>query len=340
VNNLEVVLIHLGGPVPKYLISNILNIQAQFPNISLNLIVDEMSSKGARRIPGLKYHFYSPSPEVDRKLIASFAHVPFRGGYWRLTYERIIALTDFHQSIPTSPILHIESDILTLENFPMREISQLSSTHWLASDGEKDVASLIFIPNLEESLFLKQELLSELSMGQFTSDMQSLHRIRQENPTRIKLFPSMFSDAKMYGGIFDPAAYGMWLTGIDPRNNFGLTKYFDTQTIEAANFYVKPQELEYSLKNGNLFANSSSGERLPIYCLHIHSKNKRLLSTGYLRPLARMVEKAESRKTETSFSFSVLLGTLWMNIGQGTLVEYLGNIPPVRKIWRILNSKN
>lgn len=337
-NNLEVVLVHLGSRLPNYLISNILNIQSQFPNIPINLVVDELSANGLRRIPGVCYYTYSPSPEVDQKLIDSFDHISFRDGYWRLTYERLIALTDFQQSKPDMPILHLESDILIFRNFPMEEIGDLGSIHWFASDRERDVASLVFIPNQQESLFLKRELLSELSMGKFTSDMKTLHKIRRDYPDRVHIFPSIFSEARESGGIYDPAAYGMWLTGIDPRNNFGLTKYFDTKTIEAANFYVKPQEFHYLLEDGNLFAENDLEERLPIYCLHIHSKNERLLSPGYFEPLRKILEKLERSNTQTSFSFSILLRTLWMNIQQHTLVEYLGNIPMVRRIRIILNS--
>ena len=336
-NNLEVVLIHLGSRLPNYLTSNILNIQSQFPNIPLNLVIDELSSKGLRRIPGVNYYTYSPSSEVDRKLIDSFDHVSFRNGYWRLTYERLIALTDFHLTKPGARILHLESDILIFKNFPMEEIRNLDSIHWSASDKERDVASLVFIPNQQESLFLKAELLSELSTGKFTSDMKTLHKIRQDFPDRVHLFPSIFSVARESGGIYDPAAYGMWLTGIDPRNNFGITKYFDTKTIDAANFYVRPQDYRYLLEDGNLFAESNLEERLPIYCLHIHSKNKSLLSPGYIKSLQKILEKLEGQNTRASFSFSILLTTLWMNIRQQTLLAYLGNIPIVRQIRMILN---
>ena len=338
--NLEIVLVHLGGKVPSYLITNILNMQSQFPNTPINLVVDKLSFKSSPKIPGINYYNYSPAEEVNQKLTESFGHVAFRNGYWRLTYERLLALTDFHLSRSESSILHIESDILTFPNFPINELHQLDSIHWLASDRERDVASLIFLPNRDASVFLKRALLSALSTGQFVSDMLVLHNIREQYPTHIKLFPSLFSAVDKLGGLYDPAAYGMWLTGIDPRNNFGLTRYFDTETIEAANFYVKPHEFEYMLEGGNLFAKSTSGKELPIYCLHIHSKNKALLSSSYPQTLERILKKARKRKTRTSFSFTVLLRVLWMNIQQGTLIDYLGNIPSVRKIRKILNSDN
>ena len=53
----------------------------------------------------------------------------------------------------------------------------------------------------------------------------------QEGSERKELSDDLSRDFVKFGGIFDPAVFGMWLTGSDPRNYYGKQIIFDTKEI-------------------------------------------------------------------------------------------------------------
>jgi hypothetical protein len=70
-----------------------------------------------------------------------------------------------------------------------------------------------------------------------------------------------------FNGIFDPAQYGQWLGGIDPRN--GQSIPFTFSNSEAI---VEPNTFDYEIGDDGRYWIVSNTSKYPIYLLHIHSK--------------------------------------------------------------------
>jgi len=77
---------------------------------------------------------------------------------------------------------------------------------------------------------------------------------------------------ELFKGIFDPAQYGQWLGGIDPRNNEAKSGPFIYSNSSAL---IEPKEFKYIIeKNGRYnIIYKDLNICYPIYLLHIHSKH-------------------------------------------------------------------
>ena len=83
------------------------------------------------------------------------------------------------------------------------------------------------------------------------------------------------SNLDKFNGIFDPAQYGQWLGGIDPRNGESGPFLFvnenpDNENIKVDKFHYEKETVD-SLERYR--AINKDGNSYPIYLLHIHSKN-------------------------------------------------------------------
>ena len=148
------------------------------------------------------------------------------------------------------------------------------------------------------------------------------------------------SEKDVFDGIFDPQALGMWLAGIDPRNNYGVTRIHSEEIFENGISIVNPTEERFSIdKNGNIYFEISK-EKLPIFNLHVHSKNRKLFSKQWISEITRLIDLANKRKTLIrEFNLHVLISLLIANYRNGTLVLYLYNYPLVKTTFsRIKNS--
>jgi hypothetical protein len=131
------------------------------------------------------------------------------------------------------------------------------------------------------------DALSKLTMELLTPDdsneMQKSSRFFNKNKLTTRYLPSIplssaihltedqqyfiSNNFDKFKGIFDPAQYGQWIGGIDPRNGPSVPFTFsNTATL------VQPNKFEYRLGDDNRYYIKDGGEEFPIYLLHIHSK--------------------------------------------------------------------
>lgn len=352
--NLIITLVHLGKqPDPHYWL-NLNKISRDFPSNQVCAVV----SKGVERDPILSseitvYEYTSP-PDVEKIFELHKYDHNFRGGFWRYTLERLFAITQFHETLPDKKILHVESDVLLLPNFPFSKIENLDVLSWCRFNEVKDVSSILYIPDLESSLTLREKLLDELKVDNTLTDMTILNRISRNDPG-IHIFPSMSSelpklqnrlnlmcDPKEYkicsnddfNGIFDPAAVGMWLTGLDPRNYYGITKIHDRGIIDNGDSYVDASQYTYKFDAKNQLCISGDGISIELFCLHIHSKNLKLFGDGWEDELRNFVELSKSKKPINKFHFAVFVDLILVNIRQKTLLSLLIGIPILQRLRR------
>jgi len=354
---LRLVFVQLGPEKAPHLWLNIERVSEQFPEIEINLVVD-LQVKVPKYIPkSVKTFLYRPKIEEQILLNRIFKSSSFRHGFWKYTFERLLALTEFHIQIGEGSILHIESDLLLMPNFPFKDFEQIETLAWMKVDKFRDTAALLYSPNKEESFWLSKTILSILATGEPVTDMTILRQIADSSPHKVSELPTFTKGMESLRcenigqtrveisdipkstfpkfGVFDPAAIGMWLTGIDPRNNYGTTIYFDTQGILRGGTYLDPSQFRYQF-TGNELLGIVGTEAIPIWCLHVHSKNLGLFSDVWKTKLLEIISL--SNKGEILFRRSVigLLRLLFSNLSQGTLLSYLLNTPKALVVRKVL----
>ena len=267
---MDLVLVHLGPAKAPHVIGNIKHLKREFPESKITLISTKDSHPRIESIQGIE-HFKYIRAESDRRHLELLSHNKiFRNGFWVHSLERIYALNQWSLSQSIGQFLHIESDVLVMPTFPLKEIEEFNKLHWTKFNSERDVATFIFSPNKKEFDWLTNEVMQEVITDAHTTDMSALSRIAKKNPKRIDYFPSKPNKEDSTGiGLYDPAAFGMWLTGQDPRNHKGfLIKYCNLSDSE-----IQPEQFNFKF-GGNRLIITKNGKPYLLHNLHIHSKRR------------------------------------------------------------------
>lgn len=359
-SNLDPVYVSLGQNIPNYLIDAIKRHNSIFPDKVPTIIV----SKNIKRL-GLKLgncHIFEYESELETEnILRNLSHdKKFRNGFWRYTLERIFALEQFHRVNQDRKLIHIEGDVLLFPNFPWQTFEKINKLSWGGFSKSHDVAALLFSPSSDRTSRLATFIRTLAKEFTDITDMTALFKFREKYPEEVIVLPSwakklqkekLFIDEDLkalslenskrdvFDGIFDPQALGMWLAGIDPRNNYGVTRIHSEEIFDNGISIVNPIEERFSIDNhGNMYFEISK-EKLPIFNLHVHSKNRKLFSKQWVFEITRLVELANNRKTLIrEFNLHVLISLLNTNYRNGTLAPYLYNHPLIKTtISRIKN---
>lgn len=303
-----------------------------------------------------RVHYYTYKPELKVSKILDELNIDskFRGGFWRYSLERLFAVTQHHQDFPQDSLIHLESDVLPLRNFPFNSFENLGKLAWSKVDSNRDVAAIVFSPSLEASDWLSEQMIKEVGSASETDDMRVLGKVSGKNPEHIDILPSLPSETSnlqnqklrwteselnlissnfsKFDGIFDPAGIGIWLTGTDPRNYFGATRKFDRKIdIDSHNFVI-PGNVGYSVNSENCLTFQSEGKTTNIYSLHIHSKNLKYFSEKFEEHLIEDVRKSRFDQVQLEFSVRVLLNLIKHNLEKGTFLQFLSWLPGLRRL--------
>jgi len=350
----DAVFIHLGESPCSHLWLNLSRTAKLFPDIQTHLIIDSKVHK--KKIPGNVNVIYWEESDSTKDWEES-RDLVFRRGFWKYSINRLFALECFHQILGSIPILHIESDILLLPNFPWERISKLGKCYWQPYNSERDVASLLFSPNLKTTTELKSKLMQFLKLNPRHTDMTILREISKVEGRNIGYFPILCNDIpelfnKNYefdkdtivnrnekyfaDGIFDSAALGMWLLGHDPRNTYGKFLLHEDSLIKQGKTPIDPRRVTFQVSDeGNLFANSSEeySPKVPVWSLHVHSKELRLFDDRWKHTLNKYVSLSKtSPSLITEFRGKAVWSMLRDNIATGTPLRFIGGLPFLHKL--------
>lgn len=353
---LRVVFVQLGSEKVPHLWLNIERVLEQFPDVEINLVVDSQVKVPINTSNSIKTFLYTPKIQEQVLLNGIFKSSSFRNGFWKYTFERLLALTEFHIQNSEGSILHIESDLLLMPNFPFKSFEQIDTLAWMKVDEQRDTAALLYSPNKEESTWLSKTIICILESGESVTDMTILRQIADSNPHKVIGLPTFTNGMESFRnenareildipkntfpklGIFDPAAIGMWLTGIDPRNNYGTTIYFDTQGILRGGTYLDPSKFRYQFTENELLGVFGTN-RIPIWCLHVHSKNLDLFSEAWKTKLQDLIFLSKNGEILYRRSAMGLFRLIISNLKQGTLLSYLLNTPKALFVRKVLLKK-
>ncbi len=300
--------VHLGPTKVPHLWKNIAATKRKFPTSTITLIYSDKVH--ARRVRSLNIdgYFYETKSADEVILNAQALGSNFRGGFWRYSLERLIALDAWHRvSDPKNPFIHIESDILLFRNFPIDNFEKIEKLAWIKFNETHDVSAILYSPGSRATSWLGEQIRRELTLDNRLTDMTVLSRIQKLFTDKVEYLPTLSHYNSIYfEGIFDGASIGMWLNGRDPRNNYGIVK----RHMPMGESLDKAESLRFRIYQQGLHVTNVSGE-FPLYNLHVHSKNRTLLSIAYLIPLKADLLRAKYKVFSTTFSplalFSILV---------------------------------
>jgi hypothetical protein len=202
----------------------------------------------------------------------------FRNGFNVFTSARFFYIYELMKHYDLTDVIHIENDVLIYYNVDdvLKEKLDKTKIYIPFDTFNRNIASILYIP--DHNIFGK----ALKHYNYETNDMYIFSEIKR-NTNLIENFPIFVSDESKdeeyqfvtqnfdkFKMIFDAAAIGQYLGGIDERNIPGDTRGFVNETcvIKYNNYSFHRKEHEniarpFIMINGVLF---------PIFNLHIHSK--------------------------------------------------------------------
>ena len=358
--DLVAVFVHLGKSPAKHLWLNLQRHQQIFPKIRTYLILDER--RHLKNIPsGIDVYLFKRESEFLVNDALNSHDQKFRRGFWRFSLERLFALAEFHKAIPENSILHIESDVFLLPNFPWNNLSRSQKPMWNNYNTQRDVSALLFYPNYQihyKTILKMQDLLVE---DPSHTDMTILAELRNRYSDEFNFFPSLSQDIPelknslneceldfverlknpdvFQNGVFDAAPIGMWLLGHDPRNNYGKAFIHDPSPIISGDSLVDPSNVDYEInEQGHLLLVSKlSGRKIFLWCLHVHSKSVQIFSKTWREELNKFVKLTNNPLAIPFFSKSALWNMLSQSIKGRTLMRFLIGLPAIHRLRKWLS---
>jgi hypothetical protein len=202
----------------------------------------------------------------------------FRNGFWKLTTYRFYALQAYMEKYNITNIVHIENDVLVyknLNNFNFHDETKIL----LTMDSEKRcIPGLMFIPN---------HSVLKTCLKHFNSNLNDMENwglcflylnnyvdtlpifITDKSSTSREMITRNFDK---YQAIFDAAAIGQYLGGIDSNNSPGNTIGFVNETcvFNYSSYKFLWRKNENNLTVPYILINDME---YPIINIHIHCKN-------------------------------------------------------------------
>jgi hypothetical protein len=326
---MNIVFAHFKTKFPKHLLLNIQRTIILFPSHQVFLITDQEVDK--LKIGGLLTFHFTEAPEwleVEKLLDHP---KDFRGNFWFTSLARFIAISYFAK-MHEGPLIHIESDVIVSSDFPFEAFSLLTTSFAfpIVSDNQA-IASCLFIQNKEAAADLAQLTLESVRRNTSTTDMYILHDLFVKEPERVQILASAPSheyaldDTKKYflkknsesieyfKGIFDGFDIGRYLFGDDPRNDRGFSVLRRKDSLT----YLDASRLDFLLLDNHEFPyvrNRSNQSIMPVYALHIHSKNLKLFGMVDARSMIRKAVLDSKNESQKIFSLTIFLKSVLISI--------------------------
>ncbi len=333
---IKAVFVHLGTAKAPWLQANLCRHKKLFPSIPLVVISDNKDFINRIRKVASEVFIYQSDSEVSTLFDKTVHNKNFRGNFWRISLERILAISSYHETSTDSQLLHVESDVLLLDGFPWHTFEGNTKLAWMSASEQLDCAALLFSPSSLTSNSLREAIKQQLVINTQLTDMAALNYIRQNKILEVELLPSStteIADSELlnqgnrfqefgmgiskYGGVFDVANMGMWLLGENPRNRGGHVVRFEHLYSQDNRF--KPET--FSTIGGHFFIGVDNPTRL--FSLHVHSKDLKLFNENWQKNLERYVKTARSQRRKRSFSIVGYFGSafdIYVSVNRNILI--------------------
>jgi len=296
-----IVQVHLGKELPPYVANQLRQSRILNPSENICLLIDS-----AVDYEGATMRELGVTVVLVDRLAKSRNHARFarwnqfrrneRGRFWRYAFERFFAIETFLEACPREDIVHLENDVMLyarLESL-LPKLREGPGGIKLTMDSERRcIPGFVYIRD-RSALAAMNEALLRRSLRKRHNDMEALALyLREEGSEACSALPvvpegyrkehglrdvagregtSPWYDEEFprYGGVFDAAALGQFLGGIDRIHQDGDSRGFVNET---AVYDPRLFDLHWRKDDGLLFPYGRvKGLEFPLFNLHIHSK--------------------------------------------------------------------
>ncbi len=304
----SIVFIHIGNSLPTYLANALEQARLFNPQIPIVLLANQKAiEQSSLNITKPVYIISIESLEISKEheffIKNHRLNEKFREGFWRYAFERFYCLYDFMKQYNASHVFHLEYDNMLymdgLEAIPVFESHYDNCIGATFDNDQRCIAGFIYIPNKK----IMKQLVAFMNqhLGKAYNDMQMLGYFKRLNPEKMHNLPIIpaeyatdyelispkghkvktkevyYQNSDEFGGIFDAAALGQYLGGIDPRNGPSKPGFINESCI------FNPSQFSY------IWIKDEQNRKVPfiqykenlyhIFNLHIHSKQLHLFSS-------------------------------------------------------------
>lgn len=203
----------------------------------------------------------------------------FREGFSQLTKYRFKVLLEYLKKYDIEKMIHLENDVMVFKNLDELHFHDTNKVLITMDNPNRCIPGIMYIPSFKQLEACMLHWNGNTDMDCWANSFKNNKSkeiidnlpIMKENSTiKTNHFELLTNNSSHYEGIFDAAAIGQYLGGIDPRN--GKVKHFVNESCC----------VNYSKYNFIWKVNSSGFKcpyiiindlEIPIYNLHVHSKN-------------------------------------------------------------------
>ena len=217
----------------------------------------------------------------------------FRDGFWIRTSTRFFQINSYARNNKVQSFFHIENDnLLFTELDKIGEFleSQPYDMAVVIDSEQRCIPSIVWFRDSKITQILSEHIFLNNSVNDMTN-LYNFFLLNRNIVTNLPIGPSNIDQTQFisssgirYSGninysnfyddigfIFDGAAIGQYLAGIDNRNNQNTIGFVNETTI----FDVSKFEFKWILDSPVIIEN---GKKIKISNLHIHSKNLKLIN--------------------------------------------------------------
>lgn len=274
---IDLILIYIGTIFPEYIKDCIKQSLLYDYNIHVVISKDlKFNLDSVQNITLVSVEDYINQEYED--YISKKSNKAFRDGFWQSTSSRFFVLKNYTQQNNLKNFIHIEYDNLLFSSLK-HELNILQQSIYdmciVMDSSERCVPSICWFRDFN----IINSLTNFMSKKFNLNDMESLGLFYYKND-KVTNFPIVPCNYKLnsvkpkydnfyseFTTIFDGAAIGQYLGGVDPRNISGNTDNFINETA-----VINPSRFKYSWINNELFG-EYKGETFKINNMHVHSKN-------------------------------------------------------------------
>ena len=320
---MNICLIYLGNPLPKYAKENFMYLRRTFPQEKIWLLSDNLDNLNFASSLEIGAWKCSNALSSWQALKESELDHNFRRGFYSHALGRFAALNEFMRVQPDESALHIESDVWIAPNFPFSEIRKINQEVAFPLE-RKNVAipSTLFLKNSKSMEKLFEFMTTRIRKGFPPIDMFLLAEYIEQFPNRVHILPTFLADPSMfmsnldhqtqirllknaekYHGVFDSSTWGQYFFGIDPRNTHGIKVLFHIQKSHV----FDPSIPKVAILSDGCIELTSGLQKKYLYSMHIHSKNRRVFTSSSRKFIRKILVKSKRGKVVYSLTaFSIV----------------------------------
>ncbi len=246
--------------------------------------------------------FYEASGKLN--VLLAKQHPRFREGFWIKTSERFFVLEQYMRKFSCNALFHAELDNLVFDLSGLSSrLNNIGAGFFCPRDSvSRGIASLTYI-NQVHALTEMLAICASSEMS-FKNDMELLGYMLQSSskffslPTENSFLtdkPPQWRSVSppTLSGIFDAAAMGQFLFGIDPKNVGVLLFNFFENENKGCDLHKLRFTLDFD-SHRLVVTNTEDQRSFNVYNLHVHSKQFALLASR--QRLLQLLENANAGK--------------------------------------------